>query len=243
MATIPPPRITLLTAELEPVIVALCRVRTRLWQIARIDPLYGHFELGRWCQTHAYPHYSSLSPSGKWLSFAEIRGYTVGSPPRMDPCYFFDGASSYGPAMFLTETAINVVHGGFVKSSDGSRPPFACVGVSFGIGEAARLLLSKLNCMNKRLPVVTTEQVRKKGSWDMENRVSTTPDLGVVDDKVHSAVTLVSGELVTARLGIVTFYEIDHAHKATERWRVDLTRLYDDFTPRRTSPASDQESA
>ena len=219
MAAIPPPRITLLTAESQPVIVAVCRVRTKLWRIVSIDSATGAIELGRWWRGHAYPHNASLSPSGMRLSFACTRGYMLGSPPHMNPCYLFDGSSSYGPTTFLTEESINVGHGGFTKSSDGSKSPFVVNWVPSPLSAIAiffRRLLQK-----RKIPAFHLRQARN--FW-------TEPDLGVIDDKVFSGVILVTGELVSARLGIVTCYEVSH-DIATERWRVDLTRLYDDFDP------------
>lgn len=223
----PPPRITLLTAEEQPVIVCLCRVRRQIWRIATIDVASGEVSYGRWLNDHAFPYYSVLSPSGKWLSFAALSAYLVGQPPAMDPVYSYEGAPSWGPLVFVSDSVVQSRYAEFKGSSDGSRPPFAVRDSSVSLDSIVKSIKGLFQPPEK-LPfkLHTGEQ-----TWDDKRgwtrRFWTEPDLGVIDDKVRSAVVLVSGELVVAREGLVTCYEPADQPPLAARWTADLRVLTD----------------
>jgi len=224
LAKLPPPRITILTAELQPVIVCLCRVRNKIWRVVQLDPLSGKVTPGKWIEGHAFPHYSVLSPNGEWLSFASLSEFIVGKPPEMEPHYTYEGAPGWGPLSFISESTLGSRYVEFQASSDGSPSPFEIQDTSLSF----KPLLSSLR---KQLFPKSVVQVKlnKREHTDASNgrayRFSTEPDLGVLDDEVGSAVLLVTGELVIARNGIVTCFEPASKPPLTTRWEADLRFL------------------
>lgn len=210
-------------------------MRTQLWRIVSIDAKSGEVEKGLWCRSHGYPHNSNVSPSGTWLSFATMHGYLVGGAPEMDPWYLYDGPSGYEPVTFVADHTIHLRFGKFVDSSDGGGPPFRSGCILPAIGAAAKALLTSPARLRKRPFKLESEDAWQSGKGH-RTKFRTDPDLGVVDDKVWSAVVLATDELVITRQGIVHCFEIGADLKAHERWNVNLTALHDEFQNRaRTS--------
>ncbi|MEQ1932572.1 MAG: hypothetical protein ABL962_01645 [Fimbriimonadaceae bacterium] len=227
-----PPRINLLTAELQPVIVALCRVRSKLWQVVAIDAQTGAVELGLWVSAHAFPHNSVLSPSGRWLSFATMLGYVVGEPPLMSPHYLYDGPTGWEPLKFAGESLVYGRYEEFMRSSDGSPSPWH----QSELGSALATLVepfARLRRKEANRPFSLLRETQFHPTSGYGVRFWTEPDLGLFDDKVHSAIVLTTGELVIARLGVVTCFDIAEDLTTSERWRADLTLLSEDYDPLR----------
>lgn len=145
----------------------------------------------------------------------------------MDPIYTYEGAPSWGPLVFVSDSVVQSRHAEFKGSSDGSRPPFAVRDSSVSLDSIVKSIKGLFQTPDKLLFELRIGDQTWDDKRGWTRHFWTEPDLGVIDDKVRSAVVLVTGELVIAREGLVTCFEAANQLPLVARWTADLRVLTD----------------